>query len=41
MAGMSDATAAAPMSTMAAPITDSAPGRCTVPNTPSATRTSA
>ena len=41
MAGMSDATIAAPMSTIAAPITGSAPGNCTVPNSPSATRTSA
>ena len=41
MAGMSEAMAAAPMSTIAAPITDSAPGRCTVPNAPSATRMSA
>ena len=41
VAGMSDATAAAPMSTIAAPIVDNAPGSCTVPNTPSATRTSA
>jgi hypothetical protein len=38
MAGMSNAAIAAPMSTTAAPITGSAPGNCTFPNHPSATR---
>jgi len=40
VAGMSEAALAAPMSTTAAPITGSAPGNCTFPNNPCATRTS-